>query len=408
MRVTSATLRGAAASVFLSMLMFILPGSAVAQTETVLYNFCPLGQGCADGANPYSTLIMDKKGNLYGTTFNGGTSDFGSNFGTVFKLSPGKGGVWTETVLYPFCQDQNCADGSNPHAGVTMDKEGNLYGTTEYDACCSNSGGIVFELSAAGVESVLHTFAGCYTDGQNPDAGVVIDKDGNLWGTTSNGGPYCGLYSGGTIYEKTPTGYSTFFSFSGSDGANPVAGVIDEKGSLYGTTYYGGCCGDAGLVFKVGPTGSEDILWKFTGDPDGSNPTGGVVKDKAGNIFGTTLYGGSQNEGAVYEITPSGSETVLYSFCSQPNCTDGENPYAGLIIDGEGNLYGTTVNGGEYGEGTAFKITPTGQEAWVYSFQSGAGTNPYAGLLMDKKGNLYGTTVSGGAHAKGTVFKITP
>lgn len=377
-----------------------------AQTETVLYSFCSQAK-CADGANPYASVITDKKGNLYGTTFSGGAN----NLGTVFELSPGKKGVWTETVLYSFCSEPNCADGSKPYGGLILDKDGDLYGTT---SGANINGGTLFKLAPPAqpgdtwTETVLHNFAGCYTDGQNPDAGVIMDKEGNLYGTTSNGGPYCGLYSGGTVFKWTPAGEEPLFSFGGADGANPVAGVVlGKKSNLYGTTYYGGAGSEDGTVFKVTPTGSETILHSFTGAPgDGANPEANLVLDKKGNAYGTTLKGGTDNVGTIFEVASNGQETVLHSFTNSPN--DGANPYAGLVTDKAGNLYGTTVNGGAYGTGTAFAITPSGTESWVYSFQSGSGTNPYAGLFMGKKGVLYGTTVNGGAHNAGTVFELTP
>jgi uncharacterized repeat protein (TIGR03803 family) len=212
------------------------------------------------------------------------------------------------------------------------------------------------------------------------------------------------------VFKLTAAGEeSLLFSFGGEDGANPVAGVImGKKSDLYGTTYFGGDTGNEdGVVFKVTPTGLETILHNFAGPPgDGANPTADLVVDKDGNFYGTTYNGGTDNYGAIFEVAASGEEIVLHSFTNSPN--DGANPYSGLIMDSDGNLYGTTITGGAYGSGTAFEITPSGEESWVYSFQSASGVNPYAGLTTGKKGNLYGTTESGGAHDYGTVFELKP
>ena len=389
----------AAAAIAITLLINAQPMNA--QTEAVLYSFCSQ-QNCADGAYPYANVIMDKNGNLYGTTEKGGAY----GYGTVFKLSQGKGGAWTETVLYSFCLEQNCADGDGPYGSLAIDGAGNLYGTTYYGGVFG--GGTLFKLTPSGVESVLHRFAGCEIDGQNPNAGAIIDKEGNLYGTTNEGGPYCNIYSGGTVFKVTPAGEENLlFSFSGENGANPVAGLIVGKNSdLYGTTYYGGAGNEDGIVFVVTPSGTEMILHSFTGTPgDGANPASNLVMDPEGSLYGTTLNGGTDNFGAIFEIASSGKETLLHSFTNSSK--DGANPYAGLIIDSAGNLYGTTFNGGAYGLGTAFETAPTGVERWVYSFKSGGGANPYASLTVGKKGILYGTTVNGGVHGYGTVFKLT-
>ncbi len=212
----------------------------------------------------------------------------------------------------------------------------------------------MFEFSAAGTESVLYSFTGG-TDGGRPYAGVVEDKLGNFYGTTLQGGDF-GL---GTVYKLTPSGTETVLhSFAGgSDGATPYGGVIlDKKGNLYGTTTDGGSS-NAGIVFKVSPSGTETVLYTFAGGPDGANPTVGVVRDKVGNLYGTTYKGGNGNDpgdGTVFEISPSGAHTVLYTFTGG---ADGAVPDANLILDKQGHLYGTTIGGG-IGFGVVYEVTP--------------------------------------------------
>jgi uncharacterized repeat protein (TIGR03803 family) len=339
--------------------------------ETVLYAFCAQ-TNCTDGADPEAGLVFDQKGNLYGTTFYGGA--YGE--GTVFKLTPqGK-----ETVLYSFCAQSGCADGKRPYAGVILDQKGNLYGTTvEGGASSSCNGygcGVVFKLTPQGKETVLYTFCSDHncTDGAGPYAGLVFDQKGNLYGTTAGGGAH-----GGTVFKLTPKGKETVLhSFCAqincSDGAFPNAGLVfDQKGDLYGTTTNGGSgkgCpyndGGCGVVFMLAPEGKETVLYSFCAQYnciDGAGPFAGLVFDQNGNLYGTAGGGAPRAGGVVFELTPKGKETVLYSFCWQDNCTDGQNPYAGLVFDQKGNLYGTTASGGAYGcgygcGGVIFKLAP--------------------------------------------------
>ena len=410
------------------MLTVVLP--AHAQTETVLYSFCSQS-GCSDGSSPFAGLIMDKKGNLYGTTFFGGANcaDYG-DCGTVFKLTPSG----SETVLYSFCTQSGCSDGREPVAGLIMDKKGNLYGTTSFGGAYGY--GTVFKLTRDGIEAVLYSFcahAPNCTDGAMPlAAGLILDKEGNLYGTTPYGGTNCTQEFGacGTLFKLTPAGQETvLYSFCSqsdcSDGAEPLAGVImDKKGNLYGTTAFGGASPECGLgcgtVFKVTPAGKETVLYSFGSQSgDGYYPEG-LIMDKKGNLYGTTGSGGANHNGTVFKMTPTGTETVLYSFCSQSGCSDGAWPQAGVIMDEKGNLYGTTIWGGNlscpFGDGSgcgvAFRLTPAGKETVLYTLcsQSGCtdGASPYGGLIMDKEGNLYGTTNQGGAYGAGTAFKVTP
>jgi uncharacterized repeat protein (TIGR03803 family) len=340
--------------------VFKLSPSGTGWAETVLYNFCSQ-TNCTDGYYPEVGLIMDGAGNLYGTT-DGGR---GYGGGTVFKLAP-SGAGWTETVLYNFCSQTNCTDGYNPQAGLIMDGSGNLYGTT--DGGGSHSWGTVFKLAPSGTgwtESVLYSFcsqASC-TDGYAPRARLILDGSGNLYGTTTNGG---NSQNQGVAYRLAPSGTgwveAVLYSFCAqggtacTDGAYPYGGLMmDGSGSLYGTTNQGGT--GRGTVFKLARNGSgwtETVLYSFCAKSscaDGAYPTAGLIMDAAGNLYGTTQFASSNSGGVVFRLAPSGTgwtETVLYSFCSQNGCADGATPYAGLIMDGAGHLYGTTYYGGNY------------------------------------------------------------
>jgi uncharacterized repeat protein (TIGR03803 family) len=275
---------------------------------------------------------------------------------------------------------------------------------------CPTGCGTVFKVDATGNETVLHSFGETNTDGAFPFYGYLVrDGAGNLYGTTD----YGGIHGSGTIFRVSPTGKEVFFSFNGSDGGFPFAGLVaDTSGNFYGTTYVRGtgCLPyGCGTVFKINSKGKESILYSFTGAPDGDNPFAGLVRDSAGNLYGTTITGGTNGAGTVFKVDTTGKETVLYSFCSNA-CQDGEIPYSALIRDNAGNLYGTTLAGGMFGSGTVFKLDSTGVETVLYNFcsQSGCtdGSQPYAGLVRDAAGNLYGTTYGGGANQAGTVFEV--
>jgi uncharacterized repeat protein (TIGR03803 family) len=375
------------------------------QTEIVLYSFCAQS-GCTDGSHPQAGLVRDQSGNLYGTTADGGANAKG----TVFEVRS----TGAETVLYSFCSLLDCTDGYRPLAGLVLDTNGNLYGTA-FDGG-AHDGGVVFEISPSGTETVLYTFCnrpGC-RDGYYPHADLVMDANGNLYGTTQ----YRGANGGGTVFEVTPSGTETvLYSFcaqsSCTDGSHPRAGLVrDTAGNLYGTTYDGGANG-AGTVFEVTPSGTETVLYSFcaqSGCTDGSHPRADLVRDTKGNLYGTTYDGGTNGKGTVFKVSPSGTETVLHSFCAQSGCRDGSHPQAGLILDTKGNLYGTTYGGGAKRKGTVFEISPTGTETVLHSFAANGidGYYPVAGLILDANGNLYGTTLSGGANGGGTVFQVVP
>jgi uncharacterized repeat protein (TIGR03803 family) len=373
--------------------------SANAGGFKVVYSF----QGGTDGEEPQAPLIADAKGNLYGTTSGGGQGCGVEYCGSVFKLTP----HGAETQLHVF---QGGNDGIFPVGGLLADKAGNLYGTTEAGGGtggCSdgknNGCGTVYELAPDGTETVLCRFSGG-TAGSGPAGTLVADKAGNLYGVTLSGG----AASDGTVFEVTPQGTVTLLhSFAaGSDGAFPVGGLVaDRKGNLYGVTTAGGSADD-GVIFEVTPGGKETVLYDFCSAADcadGSQPSGNLLADKSGNLYGTTAAGGADKWGVVYELAPGGKESVVYSF---QGGSDGINPAGGLIFDKKGNLYGVTYLGGTTGDGTIYSIAPDGSEHVLYTFSGGAdGENPSTGLLLVKN-TLYGTTILGGADSLGNVFRI--
>jgi uncharacterized repeat protein (TIGR03803 family) len=387
--------------------------SAKAQSVSVLYSFA----GAPDGINPNAALIRDKAGNLYGTTLNGGAS----GLGTVFKLDTSG----NETLLHSFTGSNG--DGALPSGGLTMDKAGNLYGTTSYGGAgaCGFFGlsgcGTVFKLDTSGSETVLYSFTGSGGDGAVPSGGLILDKAGNLYGTTFGGGAGTCSLGCGTVFKLDTSGNETVLhSFTGGDGAGPVAGLImDKAGNLYGvtaaggTTFISGINSGDGTVFKLDTSGNETVLHSFANSPDGTGPDAGLIMDKAGNLYSTTVFGGASYYGTVFKLDTSGNETVLYNFTGPPS--DGAYPAAALVMDKAGNLYGTTPNGGAssncfVGCGTVFKLDTSGIETVQHSFtdSGGDGAKPFAGLIMDKAGNLYGTTYTGGASGYGSVFELVP
>jgi uncharacterized repeat protein (TIGR03803 family) len=332
-----------------------------------------------------SASLPDSIHAVYGTTEGGGAY---SN-GVVYKVDQ----AGNETVLYSFTGG---ADGGYPMGDLTSDSAGNLYGTTYYGG--THSSGTVFKVDPSGNETVLHNFEG--TDGANPAAGVVLDASGNLYGTTYTGG----AYSWGVAFKINSIGNEKIlYSFTGgSDGGLPQARLIrDSLGNLYGTAQQGGL--GAGVVFKVDPAGNETVLHAFTA-LDGGEPLAPVTRDPAGNLYGTTKAGGTYFAGVVYKLDPSGNETVLYSFT---NGADGAYPYGGVVRDASGNLYGTTLQGGQEGHGVVFKVDANGNETVLHAFTGGKdGARPFGALARDLAGNLYGTTSDGGANGDGVVYKI--
>ncbi len=414
------------------------PGHGGSWTETVLYSFA----GGADGEALYDGLIFDTAGNLYGTTYYGGgsTACLGG-CGTVFKLTPTGGGNYTEAPIYRF---QGSRDGEYPNSGVIMDSGGNLYGTTQYGGTGSECSGYdrwhggcgtVFELSpghgGSWTESVLYSFSNNGSDGTYPLAGLVLDANGDLYGTTQYGGTGSKCSGGcGTVFELKPRsggGWTEMvlhsFNNNGSDGSNPYAGLtFDTAGNLYGTTWMGGsgseCVSGCGTVFELSPRQgggwTEALLYSFNlNGTEGCEPYAGLVFDGAGNLYGATYRSGTYGHGTVFELSHGSggwTETVLHNF----NLVEGAYPNPGLIVDGSGNLYGTTHGGGAHGYGTVFEFKPGSGGGWTetvlhnFNWEGSDGAYPCAGLVFDRAGNLYGTTMQGGTHGYGTVFELSP
>ena len=330
---------------------------------------------------PLASLIFDGSGNLYGTTTSGGSGAAG----TAFKLDR-SGGL---TTLHSF----NASEGIPLAAALVLDGSGNLYGTTASGGSSDN--GTVFKLDGSGNFTTLHTFAG--PDGAHPYSALILDATGNLYGTTGWGG----AVGYGTVFRLDSSGsLTTLHSFTSSDGGYPWAALIlDASGNLWGTTVFGGAFG-SGTVFKLDSSGGLTV--HSLTSPDGFFLNGAVVADVSGNLYGTAFLSGSNGWGTVFKLDPAGNLTTLHSF----NLSDGANPFAALIRDAAGDLYGTTVNSqGPYGGGTVFKLDSSGNLTTLHNFSGSDGAQPYASLILDASGNLYGTTY-GSAVDYGTVFKL--
>ena len=389
-----------------------MPGAAQTANEVVLSNF----QGeFPTGANPYAAPIRDAAGNMYGTACAGG-SDPGQSGG--YNSPPGAGTVYkidvanVVYVLHSFSGDTT--DGACPWGGLIRDSNGNLYGTAGGGA---HGVGIVFMLDPAGKETILYSFTGA-ADGAEPYSGVVRDAAGNLYGTALSGGTFnraCS-FGCGVVYKLDASGNeTTLYSFTGgADGGSPYSSVVlDSEGNLYGTASYSGTA-DAGVVYKLDPAGNETVLYTFTGGADGGRPYAGVVFDSAGNLYGTANEGGAARAGVVYKVDTAGDETVLYSFTGK---NDGANPYAGVVRDAAGSLYGTAGGGSSTacsnpfmgsGCGVVYKLDPSGNETVLYSFTGGAdGGSPLAGVTLAAGGELIGATAEGGQVNAGVVYQVT-
>lgn len=365
-----------------------------------------------DGGRPYVGMIFDGAGDLYGTAYQGGTS----NVGVVFELAPNGHGGWSESVLHSFSGD----DGSMPDGVLVFDTSGNLYGTTLLGGAYGD--GTVFELSPNGdgtwTESVLHSFNGA--DGFAPEAGVILDKAGDLYGTASGGG----THNGGVAFKLSHGTWTETvlhsFDKNGTDGYQLSATlVLDKHGNLYGTTVWGGnlnnCTGaGCGIVFRLSPktngTWKETILHSFSGN-DGAFPTAPLIFDKAGNLYGTTQEGGNRF-GTVFELSPnsdgSWTESVLLLFGGMI----GAYPQPAVVFDQMGNLYGTTTGDGGDRNGTVFELSPNGNGTWtptvLHSFSNRPGSLALGGLIVDKHRKLYGTTAGNDRKTFGSAFQIIP
>jgi uncharacterized repeat protein (TIGR03803 family) len=417
----------------IALLTFLVAGGFAQAQFTTLHAF----SGGTDGLDPYavSGLAMDRRGNLYGTTFYGGAS----SHGVVFRLTQ-SGSGWISTPLYSF---QGGSDGAYPYSGVTIGPDNALYGATYNGggSGCGNGCGVIYRVTppisacrsalCGWNETVLYRFTGG-ADGANPHDGVVFDQSGNLYVTTVQGGN-----GFGTVFELvhgsggwTP---ALVYSFAGgNDGSAPLSGVtLDSAGNLYGTTSTGGPF-NQGTVYKVAPSGSgwtESVLYGFTGGSDGGGPFGGLVFDSAGNLYGTAADGGGNGGsafagirppiatgGTAFQLVPAGGGNwtfnLIYTFTGIDNT--GLGPYANMIFGNDGNLYGTAGGGGipPQLDGTVFKLTPAAG-SWTYTslheFTGGNdGEDPFGSLIFDSSGNLYGTATYGGMYGSGVVFEITP
>lgn len=384
---------------FLTALALLLSSvGAMAQTdstEQVLYSFT----GGSDGANPWAGVTF-RDGKLYGTTLLGGYY----TYGTVFELDGS-----TETMLHSFT---GFGDGSSPQGPITFDSAGDVYGTAPNGGRYGH--GLVFELMGPyggnWILTPIYSFTGG-TDGGWPNPGLVFDKAGNVYGTTLNGG----TSGNGTVFQIKPAGYfsteTVLYSFGGgSDGIGPWAGAVFHEGNLYGTTFVGGPFG-YGTVFKLTQSESgwtESVLHTFTGGSDGGAPRGGVVF-KGSALYGTTWLGGTLGEGTAFELSAQSVETVLHNFGEG---SDGALPEASVVFDKAGNLYGSTTFGGTSNAGTIFKLTPA-KGGWteniLHSFTNGSdgGYPVYVGPVFHE-GNIYGTASGGGTYGFGVVFEIAP
>jgi len=390
-------------------LIALLSEAAPARTFQILYAF----KAGNDGFWPNSNMAMDGSGNLYGATADGGGSvNCRGGCGTLFRLDTGG----KETVLYSFTGK---ADGQYP-MGVILDATGNIYGATLWggNPDCegnNNSCGVVYKLDRKGRLTVLHTFEGD-GDGTNPEAALVMDSSGNLYGTTLAGGAGGGCVTNyppgcGTVFEISTNGQEMILhAFAGSDGANPSAGLLrDTDGNLYGSTLFGGASG-AGTIFKVSKEGKETVLHDFTGGVlDNGYPYDGLAWDGGENLYGTTEGHplGSNVFGTVFKLDrKTGDFTTLFKF----DLTDGGYPISGLLRDAKGNLFGTTLSGGscQYNQcGTVFEIDKDGRETTLHNFSEGKkGDAPQSIPVRDAAGNLYGTALDG-PNGAGIIYRLT-
>jgi uncharacterized repeat protein (TIGR03803 family) len=354
-----------------------------------------------NGEFPLAGLVQGKDGNFYGTTDEGGY--YGA--GNIFKITP-SGNLMN---VYSFCPLDSCLTGEVPQAPLIQSPSGIFYGTSAGGG--TDGGGTIFGMTPTGAVTSLYSFcygSSCTQQGLQPRGALLQTSNGDFYGTTEWGGTGKGI-----VFEITPEGkLTTIYNFCSqqncADGANPMAGLVEGKdGNLYGTTAYGGVGGGAGTVFRVTPKGVLTVLSGFGDSGDGYYPQAGLLLARNGNFYGTTVYGGPYGGGTVFKITPQGSFTTIHSFCAQTSCVDGEGPVAGLMQASDGNLYGTTRNGGANDYGTIFRLSPAGALTTLHSFTSNDGANPYGALIQSKNGEFYGTTEIGGARGVGTVFTFS-
>jgi uncharacterized repeat protein (TIGR03803 family) len=385
-------------------------------TEKVLYSFAD----GVDGGGPNGGLVFDASGNAYGTTHFGGNDSCGGQggggCGVVFELSPTTSGGWSETPLYVF---QDSSDGGFPNAGVILDKSGDILGTgsTGGSLACSIGCGVVYELGKGSgwTETVLHAFDG--SDGEFPNATLLRNANGTLYSTTWYGGGS----GNGTVFSLAPargSGWkeSVLYSFQGTtDGSAPAGGVVaDRAGNLYGTTYkYDGDNDGVAFELRKHAAWKYSVLYSFTNNGGGEDPYAGMIMPVEGKLYGTAIESGPNDGGVAFELVlgtkHQWTEKALHAF-GAPG--DGNAPYGGVIADKRGNLYGTTVFGGANNAGTVYELTQSKSGQWkekiLYSFAGGSdGQYPSGSLTLDATGNLYGATSNGGQNGYGTVFEIT-
>ncbi len=398
--------------------------AAATPSVKVLYNFPPNG---LSGATPNGALVFDTAGNLYGETTNGGAT----SGGVVFELTPSQTG-WQQTVLHTFTG--GFLDGFGPSGGLAIDANGNLYGTTESGG--SGDLGVVFELSPVGngqwTEKILYNFTG-QSDGGEPLCQLIMDGSGNIYGTAAIGGNKPNL---GTVFELSPSDgtwiFTVLYDFTGTandDGANPHAGLsFDASGNIYGTTLNGGRV-NRGTVFELQNNGglwTESVLTDFGNNASVAKPISMLAFDMSGNLYGTlsndtALCSTNKYCGAVFEMSPTQGggwtqPTYIHQFNQNQAPKDGAIPFAGVVLDSAGRLYGTTQSGGTFGKGMVFQLTADSRGFWneaSYSFctTTGAcptGSSPDGPVILDSLGNVYGTTTVGGSvrGGLGTVFQI--
>jgi uncharacterized repeat protein (TIGR03803 family) len=396
--------RAALIALMLLALSTLAMQTVLAQTFTVLYQF----SGTPDGANPMGSVIRNNVGTLYGTTYTGGAG----NVGAIFKLSP----YGQESILHSLTTN----DGMYPTAGLVGDPQGNLYGVTQTGGPIIFYG-TVFKVDKYGNLTMLLNFLGDVSGG-GPEARLLRDSEGNLYGATDVGGfTPCPLNGCGLVYKLDPSGKETILhDFTGApDGWMGNDLFRDAKGNLYGTTVAGGlttsACymGSCGLIYKLDTANNETVLYRFTGGTDGGAPHSGLACDAAGNFYGTTYSGGAYGYGVVFKLDPRGNLTVLHHFTGG---WDGANPHGGLVWSSDGKLYGTSVNGGAYNSGVVFRLTKTGTFTVLHSLNGGTdGAHPYATLFRGPGNAMYGTAADGGITSGacgttgcGTVFVVTP
>jgi uncharacterized repeat protein (TIGR03803 family) len=374
-------------------LALILLGAATAvatqaQTFTRLITF-----NGTNGSGPSTPLVQGQDGNLYGTTWQGGAN----SQGTIFKVTP-SGNEFN--LLYSFCAQPNCADGSAPLGSLLQLANGNFYGTTFTGG--ANNFGALFDIpSIGGTLTVQQSFD--ETAGEDPRGGLAMDSSGNFYGLTTAGGSN---YNVGSIFKVTDGTLQPLVLLNETDGYEEnaqVTLVLGNDGNFYGTTSSSGAPDYSGTIFNVTPSGTFTLLHAFNGTSDGAGPEAGLVLGTDGNFYGTTPYEGANRDGVVFQFNPTtGTYTTIYSF----NGTYGSAPYAALTLGSDGNFYGTTSAGGANGQGTIFRITPAGAITDLYDFTASDGQGSIAGVIQHTNGTFYGSTFDGGSNSDGMVFSL--